>query len=72
MRYITVAELKKNLDYYLELSNQEDIFVINSGQAISVLTCPETVGIDNLLKLKGVLKKYDDGKDYKEIIKKNN
>ena len=69
MRYITVTELKKNLDHYLELSNQEDVYVTKHGKIISVLKCPEMVGIDDLLKLKGTLKKYDDGRNYKDIIR---
>lgn len=69
MCYITATELKNNLGHYLELSSKEDVYVTKNGKVITVLTSPETVGIDNLLKLEGVLKDYDDGRDYKEIIR---
>ena len=38
---ITIEELEKNFDYYLEKSAEEDIYIVKDGEAISVMTNPE-------------------------------
>lgn len=38
---ITVEELEKNLDYYLEKANEEEITITRDGVAISSLISPE-------------------------------
>ena len=38
---ITIEEFEKNVDYYLEKSANEDIYIIRDGVPISVLLSPE-------------------------------
>ena len=38
---ITVEELEKNLDYYLEKSNTEDVYVIKENEVIALFTSPK-------------------------------
>ena len=38
---ITIEEFEKNVDYYLEKSANEDIYIIKDGVPISVLLSPE-------------------------------
>ena len=40
MLYITSTEFKKRLNYYLELSSSEDIYITKNGRVISVLSDP--------------------------------
>lgn len=54
MRYITATELRKNLGRYMEMSNDEDIFVTKNNKVITVLTSPKDWAMDSFLKLQGV------------------
>ena len=38
---ITIDELEKNLDFYLEKANDEDIYIVDKGEVISVMISPE-------------------------------
>lgn len=42
MLRITFEELEKNLDYYLEKSNEEDIYITKNGELISALISPNS------------------------------
>ena len=55
MCYITATELKKNLGHYLELSNQEDIFVTKNNKVITVLTSPRDKAFAAFLNMQGAL-----------------
>ena len=39
---ITLEELEKNVDYYLEKSTEEDVYVTKDGVDIAVFVSPET------------------------------
>ena len=41
MCYVSIEQLSENLDYYLEKSMQEDIYVTKDSDVISVLTNPQ-------------------------------
>ena len=51
---ITVKELKKNIDKYLELSEQEDIFIVSNNQVIAQLSKPKIDKIKVLRRLVGI------------------
>lgn len=51
---ITVEELKKNIDKYLELSEQEDIFIVSNNQVIAKLSKPKIDKIKVLRRLVGI------------------
>ena len=65
---ITYTELKKKLDYYLNLSSNEDIFITKNNRVISILTNPADKSFYEFMKMGGCLKQYDDGRDYDDII----
>ena len=68
MHYVTEQELQKNLDYYLELSAKEDVFITRNNKVVSVLVSPQDKGYFDFMKLEGCLSKYDDGTNYEEMI----
>ncbi|MCR5184820.1 MAG: hypothetical protein K6C32_01905 [Bacilli bacterium] len=41
MKRITIEELNENLDFYLEQSQYEDIYIVDGQRMISVLTNPQ-------------------------------
>lgn len=65
---VTSTELKNNLSYYIELSNKEDVYITKNNKVVSILTSPRDKSFNDFLKLEGCLKKYDNGKDYNDII----
>ena len=68
MCYVSATELKKNLSHYLELSQTEDVYVTKNNKVISVLVDPKTKAMEEFLKCGGILKEFDEGRDYKEVI----
>ncbi|MCQ2772158.1 MAG: type II toxin-antitoxin system Phd/YefM family antitoxin [Bacilli bacterium] len=68
MCYITATELKNNLNKYMMLSHEEDVYVTKNGKVVTVLTCPEDRALKEFLSLKGCLKNFDDGKPHKESL----
>ena len=68
MKRITFSELERNLDYYLILSEKEDIFVEKDGEDISVLTNPDKHRLNLLKSLKGSLGKVDENINYDEVL----
>lgn len=52
---ITVTELKSNLEKYLQLATEEEIFITHNGIIISKLTNPYQDRIDIAKSLFGVL-----------------
>ena len=68
MKTIDIHDFEKNLDYYLELSNEEDILVTDGNKELTVLTSPSKIGLANLLSCYGIMAKYDDGRDYREVL----
>ena len=65
---ITVTELRKKLNHYLKVSENEVIYITKHNKIISALSSPQAHAIDELLKLKGILEEYDDGKPYEDMI----
>ena len=70
MLCITATELRNNLNKYMELSQTEDVYVTENGKVFTVLTSPDERALKTFLKLKGCLKKCDDGSSYEDIIGK--
>ena len=68
MCYITATEFKKNLGYYLELSQKEPVFISKNGKTISCLSSYEDEAHESFMKLRGCWAPYDDGKDYDEML----
>ena len=52
---ITVTELKSNLEKYLQLATEEEIFITHNGKIISKLTNPYQDRVDIAKSLFGVL-----------------
>ena len=52
---ITITELKKNLNKYLELSITQDIFITKNGRIIAKLTNPHKERIDIAKSLIGII-----------------
>ena len=42
MCYVTATELKKNLSYYLEKAQSEDVYVTKNNKVITVMMSPQT------------------------------
>ncbi len=68
MLRINITEFRKNIHHYIELSQKEDIEITKHGVPVAVLRNPDKYYEDSLFNLCGCLKKYDEGKDYKDII----
>ena len=69
MRTITVEELANNLDYYLTLSNIEDIYVIKNNKIISVLVNPDYRNQRDVIEFTEPLPEIDPNFDYDKAIK---
>ena len=65
---ITITELRKKLNHYLKMSENEVVYITKHNKIISSLCSPQDHAIDELLKLKGILEEYDDGKPYEDMI----
>lgn len=52
---ITATELKKNLEFYLKLVEQEDIYIARNGKIIAKLTNPNQDRVDIAESLFGIL-----------------
>lgn len=50
---ITATELKKNLSYYIDLSQKEDIWVTRNGKVVTKLTSPFRTRVDTAKSLFG-------------------
>lgn len=68
MCFVTSTELKKNLSYYLKLAETEEVHVTKNKKVVAIICNPKSSAMDRLLSLRGILKPYDDGKPYDEII----
>lgn len=76
MCYITIEELKNNLDYYLNKSSNEDIYVSENGEIIACLTNPQyksQMELDEILSSTDIKDSTisDDEALYKELAKKH-
>ena len=69
MCYITATQLKSNLGYYLELSQNEDIFVTKNNKIITVLTNPKDKAYDKFFKLREKLNPNNKDVDYDALFK---
>ena len=68
MCFVTATELKRNLSYYLKLSETEDVHITKNEKTIAILSNPQVVTTARFLELEGSLKGFDDNRPYKEII----
>ena len=51
MCYVTATQLKNNLSYYLEKSQEEDVYVTKNKQVITVLVNPKLKAFYELKKM---------------------
>ena len=68
MKRITLEELKNNLEKYIELSSEEDIYIFNDGQIVSVLTNTKEFHLHKFNEFVEGLPKSNLNIDYDEII----
>ena len=47
---ITIAEFKNNIKYYLELSNNEDVYIMKNNEIVSVLVNPQKLALYEAIK----------------------
>lgn len=52
---ITAAELKMNLSKYLELSEREDIYIIENGKIVAKLSNPNADRVEMAKSLFGII-----------------
>ena len=64
---ITATEFKKNLGKYLDMAIEEDVLITKNGRPIAKLSNPYEEKLAIAESLFGMLKEYDDGRDYDEI-----
>ena len=50
------------------VTKYRDVFVTKNKEIIVVLSNPKEIALKNLLNLKGCMKDFDDGRNYKDII----
>ena len=67
---ISIEELQNNLDFYLDKSMDEDIFIMQGNQIISVLTNPQLYALYKAKNTIDTIDIKDDlgDKSYKDII----
>ena len=53
---ITATEFKNNLGYYLDLSQNEDIYITKNNKPYCVLSSSKDKALTDFLSLRGVLK----------------
>ena len=68
MRCVTITELKKKLSYYINLCNEEDIFITKNGEVVAVLSNPDEAYYRKLTKLYGCLNDNNPNQTYEEMI----
>ena len=68
MKLITLVKFENNIDYYLDLSKTEDIYVLKDKDNVFLLTNPKKKATEHFLSLKGCMKEYDTGDDYDDLI----
>lgn len=68
MRYIDINEFIKNVSHYCELSNEEDIYILDKNKIITVLTNPKQKALQNFLDLPNKLPKVDKNIDVDKIF----
>ena len=50
---VTVTEFKSNIDYYLDLVEEEDIWITRNGKTVAKLVDPKVSSVDSI---SGILK----------------
>ena len=69
MLQITVTELRKNLAYYLDLSQTEDILITKNKKAISVLSSYRKSNWERFIHFgEDLPEKIPNGKSWKELV----
>lgn len=63
-----MAKFRENLKYYVELSQNEDVFITSNNEVVALLTNPKEKAFKRFLEMEGCLKDSDDGRPYEEII----
>ena len=64
---VTATEFKKNLGKYLDMAIEEDVLITKNGKPIAKLSNPYEERLEIAKSLFGILKEYDDGRDYDEV-----
>ena len=68
MCIVTSTELKKNLSYYLQLSEKEEIHITKNKKVIAIIKNPKSNAFEDFLKLRGCLKGADNGLSDEDMI----
>ena len=68
MCIITSTELKKNLSYYLKLSEKEEVHVTKNKKVIAIIRNPKSDAFEDFMKLKGCLKVSDKDLSTEDMI----
>lgn len=69
MLEVNITEFKKHIDKYIEMSENEDIYVIKHGKVVTVLINEEKHKLILLSSLIGSYGKVDENIDYDALIK---
>lgn len=65
---VDIKEFERNLSYYLNISQNEDVYITENNESIAVLVNPKEKAFQEFMKLEGCLKEGDDGRSYEDII----
>lgn len=68
MCYVSITKFRDNLKKYIEISQNEDVYITSNNETVAVLSNPKEKAYQEFMKLEGCLKDGDDGKDYDEMI----
>ena len=67
--YINVLELRRHLNYYLEQSSKEVVYITKYNMVIATLSNPKDKAYEEFFALEGIFKcKLDNNVDFDELI----
>ena len=69
MKHITLKEFENNLDYYLELTKEDDVCVMDNDDIVTVLINPDKQRLLLIDELARSLGKVDENIDYDRVLK---
>lgn len=58
--FVTITELKKNFNKYLDITKNEDVYITKNGTVIAKLIIPESNKLGALKSLYGIAKGKED------------
>ena len=63
MKTISLKEFRTQPSYYQELSQEEDVVIMDDDSVVTVLTSNKEKALDEFLKLRGILKTSNQNTD---------